>query len=724
MGRPHLIMGAAKTEPFIMDRLSSPPINHQIITYRLLRAIGESLEPESVAYLAVEKVVELTGWPTVAILAPNANGLMTVRAAMGSLLTDVGIHGRAYRTGDTQMVDNLIGDSDEGPTYQKFYSALSIPMTRSRRRLGVFSVENDEPFTPGDVLLAESMAEVIALALDHAELYAESQRRLAAQTALQEATATITASLELPVVLNRIAEQMCRAVGATSVYICSYEKEAQSSTVLAEYVSQMADPLEQTSSLGVTYHMSEQFPNDVAYLDSGELSVKYVDDAGLSAGERSHMQQFGAQTVLTLPLKMGEDTIAYAEIWDSRRRRQFSDSELALCRGIAQHAAIALENARLFQVVQEEHGRFQALIAADNDGIILVGTDGRILLFNPPGFAFFQLDGTPETWIGRSVYEAIAWLQKRWPQVAQAIEAETNRVAAGDGTVAEGEFELPPRTIHWRNLPVMLDGQPLGRLIVLRDTTQEQALEKMREDLTHTMVHDLRGPLTAISISLEALQMMEQAPGVTPERRLQTIERASSSTQKMLELVEAILELSRLESGHLQLNYQPVVFGDLLTSVVDGHIPLAREKEIEINCHVEGSLPSVAVDRRLIERVLQNLVNNALKFTPQGGWVCVAVQKNPADTGSVSIVVTDSGPGVPAEMQNHLFEKFSRGMQKERGSGLGLYFCRMVVEAHHGRIWLANSSETGTTIQFTLPFCPESQSAQTIPSDSLQFPVV
>ncbi len=715
----------------MIDRLASPPVNHQIITYRLLRAIGESLEPESVAYLAVEKVVELTGWPTVAILAPSASGLMTVRAAMGSLLTDVGIHGRAYRTGDTQMVDNLIGDSDEGPTYQKLYSALSIPMIRSRRRLGIFSVENDQPFTPSDVLLAESMAEVIALALDHAELYEQSQQRLIAQTALQEATATITTSLELPVVLNRIAEQMCRAINATSAYICSYEKDLRSTTVLAEYVSQAATPLEQLSDLGVTYGLPEHFPNDITALERGELAVTYRDDARLSEAAQAHLERFGAQTVLTIPLQIGGDTIAYAELWESRRRRTFTDSEMALCRGIAQHAAIALENARLFQAIREEHGRFQALIAANDDGIVLVGIDGRILLINRPAFDFFQLESGPEEWMGRSVQEAVNWLRSRSPEAACVIATEAKRVAAGDSAAGEGEFDLPPRMVHWRNLPVLLDGQPMGRLIVLRDTTQQHALEQMRDDLTHTMVHDLRGPLTAISISLDALQMMEQAPNITPERRRQTIERAGSSTQKLLALVESILELSRLENGRLELSYQQVSLAEVLTGVVDGQIPLAREKEIDLICHCPEPAPVLVMDRSLIERVVQNLIHNALKFTPNGGQVCVAGQYDET-RAAASVTVTDSGPGVPVEMQTHLFEKFSRGMQRERGSGLGLYFCRMAVEAHHGRIWLANSSDAGTTIQFLLPLspeplspeplspeplAPESQSAQTIPVD-------
>ncbi len=706
MDVPTINTGAPVVDSFIMTMLtSSPQVNQQIITFKLLRAIGESLEPENVAYLAVEKVAELTGWSSAAILTPNAQGMMVVRAAIGNLLTDVGIHGRTFRTGDTQHITDLLGDSDEGPTYQKLYSTLSILISRGRQRLGVFNVENDAPFSSDDVLLAESMAEVIALALANAELYTQSQRRLAAQTALQEAVSTISYSLELPVVLNRIAEQMCRTVGVTSAYICSYEKETGTSTILAEYIGEEAAPAERVSDLGVTYYLPKKFPAEIALLEKGVLSIRQVDDPDLTDMRRAHMQQYGAQTALIIPLKMGGDTVAYAELWESRHRRTFTDSERALCQGIAQHAAIAIENARLFQAIREEHGRFHALIQSNKDGIILVSTDGRIMLMNAPGIAYLHLNGSSETWAGHTVQEMTRLLQPYAPQAAIILEAETTRVNLGNQEGGAGEFEIPPRILSWRNLPVMIEGQSIGRLILLRDVTQEHAVEKMRADLTHTMVHDLRGPLTAIALSLEVLQMLEQTPQETAVRRRQAIDRAYGGTQKLLGLVEAILELSRLESGHLSLNIQPIVLADMVAGILDVQLPLTREKGISLVCNVARSLPPLFADKSLIERVLQNLVENAVKFTPTGGQVSITGQLT-VDERMFCIGVRDTGPGVPAEMQAHLFQKFSRGSQKERGSGLGLYFCKMVVEAHHGFIWLAHSDDNGTNIQFTLPAAP------------------
>lgn len=695
------------SNPPISNMITQPTINHQIITFKLLRAIGESLEPEGVAYLAVEKVIDLTGWVSVAILSPNHEGHLFVLAAMGTLLTDIGMNGRAFRTGDTQLDNELIGESDEGPTYQKTYSALSVPITRGRRRLGVFNIENEEPFTQDDVFLAEAMAEVIGLAMDNAELYAKAQRRLVAQTAMQEAVSVISSTLELSDVLKRIAEQMGQAVQATSTYICSYDKETMASMVLAEYYSQEASEQESQSDLGVTYYLPEDFPEDVEFLEEGRLGIQYFDDYGLSDGTKTHYEKYGAKTVLTIPLQVGGNTIAFAELWDSHEKRTFTDEQITLCRGIAQHAAIAIENARLFQAIREDHGRFQALIDSDEDGIILVSLQGQILVLNSPAHAVLHLPDNSHDWIGKNIETIIDVLSEKVPAAGTAFQAESDRILNGDELTAEGELEIPPKIIHWRNLPVLADGLALGRLIVMRDITTERALQRMQEDLTDTMVHDLRGPLTAVSISLEVLEMMESSGVATPEKRQNAIGRAQASTKKLLSLVESILEISRLESGHLALNHEFVDFTKIVNDAMDELLPVAQEKHISLMCHMPQSLPEINVDRALISRVLQNLIDNAVKFTPEDGKVCLTVNQD--KDAAITVSVQDNGSGIPLDVQENLFQKFSRGDQKKRGSGLGLYFCRMVMEAHDGRIWLDHSDENGTTIQLKLPLVAVSQ---------------
>lgn len=703
MGKPIETIISTKNKPLIMNAPRGLDNNHQIITYKLLRAIGESLQPENVAYQAVEKVHELTGWSTVALLSANEDGLLVIRAAIGYVLTDIGINGRAFRTGDTQHVTDLIGESDIGPTYQKTYSALAIPIIRYRRQLGVFNIEKEDPFDQDDILLAESMAEVIALALDHAELHAQAQRRLRAQTALQEAISTISFSLELPTVFTRIAEQMRHALNVTSSYIYSYQSADTHGRLLARYTADEANPIEKNADLNMMNEMPPHFLMDVAALANGTALVYQVNSLELLPVRRNHMLQHGIQTVLIVPLQISQGTIAFVELWESRYPRIFLEDELSLAQGIAQHAALAIENARLFQKMQEEHGRFQALIQANKDGIVMIDMNGRVLLINQPAILLLHLPEGPEQWIGATADQLIQLIRRHSPQAAKAMQIELNRINTGDDTPGEGEVEIAPYFLHWRNLAVITDNQTIGRVVLLRDITQERSLERMRDDLTHTMVHDLRGPLTSILLSLEVLQMLDQLPADLIERRTNAVNRAYSSTQKLLRLVEDILELSRLESGWLSLNLQSVSLVDVVGNVLDVELPLARDKNIELISNVSPILPFVQVDRGLMERVLQNLVENAVKFTPLGGRVTVTAQLSSHDDQLLLVTVCDTGGGVPREVQEHLFQKFTRGVQVERGSGLGLYFCKMVVEAHNGRIWLANTDETGTNIQFTLP---------------------
>ncbi|MCP4360038.1 MAG: GAF domain-containing protein [Chloroflexi bacterium] len=681
----------------------SEQISHQIITYKLLRAIGESLEPVYVAYTAVSTVIDLMEWLSATILTPNHDGALIVRAAMGIQLTDQGVNGRAFRTGDTQVVDNIIGESDIGPTYQTTYHALAVPILRGKWRVGVFNIENDQPFTQDDVLLAGSMAEVIGLALDNAELYAQSQRRLAAQTALQEAASTIASTLDLPVVLNRIAEQMGKAVQATSAYICGYDKATKTSTVLAEFYSDLANQKERVSDLGTVYYLPEDFPEGIEFLEEGQPAVTYVDDKDLTEGERDHLKQYDGRTILSIPLQIGGKTIAYAELWDSWQHRVFTDNELSLCQGIAQHAAIAIENARLFQAIEKEHGRLHALIEADDNGVILIGGSGNMLVINAGALSMLGLSGQPKEWVGRPLQKVIQNLVQISSEASQIVQHELNRFWEGDETIGEGEISIASRAFRWRNMPVMNRMVPLGRLITLHDITEQRTLEKIRDDLTHTMVHDLRGPLTSISISLDVLKMLEKSPELFSEKREQAIERVANSTKQLLFLVENILELSRLESGHLELDYQSVHLAEIVETVLEMETPVAKEKVVELSCEVADPLPTCWIDRDLIQRVLYNLVNNGVKFTTPHGRVHIRVQLPTSEPASLLITITDTGHGVSPEIQEQLFQKFSRGTEQARGSGLGLYFCRMVVEAHHGRIWLDHSDQTGSTFCLTLP---------------------
>lgn len=256
---------------------------------------------------------------------------------------------------------------------------------------------------------------------------------------------------------------------------------------------------------------------------------------------------------------------------------------------------------------------------------------------------------------------------------------------------------MESRALHWTNLPVISGKTPLGRLVVLQDVTHERQLQRMRDDLTHAMVHDLRNPLNIVSGTLTMLA--EQLRGQEPDAQ-QLLTLATGSTARMLDLVNGILNISRLETGHMPVNRQPLEMTTLVREVLDAQRSLAAEKQIVLENGLPQTEAAVDADPGLIARVLQNLVGNAVKFTPPGGSIGVQVE---TIAESVRVTVNDSGPGVPPEIEKQLFNKFVRGEQRERGSGLGLAFCRMAVEAHQGEIWYEGRPGKGARFVFSLP---------------------
>jgi signal transduction histidine kinase len=413
---------------------------------------------------------------------------------------------------------------------------------------------------------------------------------------------------------------------------------------------------------------------------------------------------------VSIPLKRGERMLGALSL-ESERVGAFSSDEVRLFGSLAEAIALTMDNARLYMEAVNERQRLTTLIESSRDGIILVGLDKRILVINAPAVEFLGLEGEPLDWALLPVHRALDALFEHAEDAAHDLIAEMSSIEAGDEPASEGEFEVFPRAIQWLNLPVSVEQVPLGRLLVLHDVTEERLLLKMREDLTHTMVHDLRNPLTGISTALQLLDT--KLTGVITPAQHRLFEIAANSTQKMVDLVNSILDLSRLEKGRMPLDPEPVSVPDILAETLRLQSPLSSAKKLHMVTQVVPTLPLAWADGELVGRVLQNLIGNAIKFTPAGGTITIAARQmemSEAESASprtgepvLRISVTDSGPGVPPELQDKLFQKFVVGEQQERGSGLGLAFCKLAVEAHDGEIWVENVSGQGASFVFTLP---------------------
>jgi len=242
----------------------------------------------------------------------------------------------------------------------------------------------------------------------------------------------------------------------------------------------------------------------------------------------------------------------------------------------------------------------------------------------------------------------------------------------------------------------------LARRVQQLTTEKERLaeLEQLRQETTDLIVHDLRSPLTCIEASLQLLQM------ILPEDVLAScakiIDLALDSSKDVLKLVDSLLEMARMESNDLALDLQTVLLLPLVTGTVNRLRLLAEQYHITLELDAPAELPPIQGNAEKLERVLKNLLDNALNYTPGGGSVTVAVR--PVN-GQVEVRVTDTGPGIPPEHRERIFDRFTRVPGSEgrrRGLGLGLAFCRSVVEAHGGRIWVESEVGRGSTFVFTI----------------------
>ena len=281
------------------------------------------------------------------------------------------------------------------------------------------------------------------------------------------------------------------------------------------------------------------------------------------------------------------------------------------------------------------------VIESMGDGVVVLDAQDRIADINP---AAQRMLGVARA---SPVGQPIGAVLRAWPDVVTHV---------GTATESQSEIRLDRDTALY--LDVRLTalrnhyGQITGRLILLRDVTERKLLDELRDDLTRALVHDLRNPLAGISGSL---QILLEEPRSSTRREMLQIARANA--QRMLGLVDSILDVSRLESGQLPLERQPVHLAALVAETLQLQRPLADDKQLHLENAVADDLPAVLVDPRLTVRVLHNLIDNAIKFTPRGGTIRISAHHT-GTPPQLAVSVSDTGPGIPPGLRDRLFQKF------------------------------------------------------------------
>jgi signal transduction histidine kinase len=359
---------------------------------------------------------------------------------------------------------------------------------------------------------------------------------------------------------------------------------------------------------------------------------------------------------------------------------------------LARRISLALDNARLFSEAQERAHAAEALEYVD-DGVILVDEAGIVRLWNPT--AAISLRRPAVEAVGRPIAELLGgdWhsFQSRIP-----VASEPQSVGASRAQTLPVEVQGAER---WLSISAVRF--PGGTVYAFRDVTDERAVEQMKTDFVSTVSHELRTPLAAIYGAAMTLRRRDVA--VEEPQRERLLEVVSSEADRLARIVNDILWASRLESGRMSIAIERCDAAAITTEVVDVLRTRAPEG-IEVAVSKSRGLPQVAADPDKLRQILTNLIDNAIKYSPDGGRVAVEIGRS---GGRVRFHVSDEGLGIPPAEQDRIFEKFfrldpnlTRGVG---GTGLGLYISRELVMRMNGRIWVDSDGRTGSSFFLELP---------------------
>ena len=574
--------------------------------------------------------------------------------------------------------------------------------------LGILVLYYDEPrqFSAEEIELFRNFANLAALAISNARLYTRTdealQRRVEQLSALAVVSRDLASTLSLEDIYQLVLGRAMEATESAAGALLLRDDDGLHLVTQRGLDSAALERIAGAGSLAQMVLAGDPLVIADAAQEPGDLA--------LSDRMRSH---------LAVPVKRG-DAVLGAVVLGSERAGEYNQDDVSFVSQLGAQAHIAIDNVRLFHHIQEARDRLVIILDSMREGLILVDASGWITLTNPQVEPLLGLDPTV---IGQRPVADL--LDDRALSLAERLGFAPNELSAIVAGLAAGAWEPDQRAaervtyevagpdrrfIDRTDAPVHdRAGRVVGLLMVFADVTEAYSLAQARQELTSMIVHDLRGPLTAVMTSLKLLDEVVPADDPVAPAIERTTGMASRAVRKMLNLVDSLLDISKMETGAIALEFGPLDLREACAAVVDDLGPLAQELNITLTTDIPPEVPLLKADSEKAERILLNLVDNALKYTPTGGRVAIhahAPGLGGAADGFVRIDVEDTGPGVPDDHKTRLFDRFAQldGQRgRRRGTGLGLAFCRLAVEAHGGQIWIEDSPQSGAVFAFTLP---------------------
>jgi PAS domain S-box-containing protein len=666
--------------------------------YRVSSVLGQSLSLAATLEAVAQAAAEALGGAGAAVLMPQPEALalagshalpesFTAALAEGveesdGLLTRSAAQGRVLAAPKLARDERLPEAWREAGERDGYHSLLAVPVASPRNEgagLVVVLFTEERVFSEDDLELARHLANATRGALERSELF-EAER--SARALAQQLTRTgrlLTTELDPAAVLDEVVQQAPELVRADA---CAIRVLEDGELVVSAAAGAGAD-----DAIGSRSPASAWLSGDVLQ----SRSPVALDDAASDERLRALDPMLaGNAAYLGVPLLGPEGApLGVLAVYAAQSRR-WREEEVEAMLALAASTSAALANAELYQRVALEKERSFAILANIADGIVAVDREGLVVLWNEAAEKITGVAGAEA--LGRPPAELL-----------QGSLESGSDTPIGDRLVSINRN----REEVWLSLTeaVMRDpaGQVAGRIFAFRDISADRLVEQMKSDFVSSVSHGLRTPLTSIYGFAETLLRQDVLFG---EAERQTfLGYIASESQRLTAIVDALLNVARLDTGDLQVNLAPTdvrgLVGEVVQSAQDGGSSNGHSFVLELPAE---PLPA-NVDRDKLRQVFSILLDNALKYSPEGGTVTVGVERK-RDTVEVS--VADQGVGIPQADQEQIFRKFYRGSDAEArlgpgGTGLGLFIARGLVTAMGGRIWVESREGEGSTFAFELP---------------------
>jgi len=522
------------------------------------------------------------------------------------------------------------------------------------------------------------------------------EEQLSATAMATEAPPPITTQSELQATLRLFVKKVAMILQADKCVIMLYDKESGELQAQVPAFG-MTDEEVRTFRVRATQGIAGQVFREGAPVICDDL----LSD---TRTVREFVALLKVRNSLTVPLVIEfkdenqevveRQTIGVLQVFNKRGGGSFDEEDVRLLTVLARSAASVISNAQLYIAVASAKQQLESTFQSMLSGVLVVGTAGQILLMNSAAKRIFgvpQDDGT-----GQSLASVVG-NDKVQSLVSASLEDEEEKAEEVSlFTPTERIFQVQTALLRGENTAVA------GVVATFNDITELRNVERMKTEFVASVSHELRTPLTSIKGFIRTL--LDDSDGYYDrETQAEFYQIIDQECDRLVRLINDLLNVSRIEAGRaLDLNLKLVDLGGLIAKVAANQESYTTRHQIEIR--VPPGLPSVIADEDKIDQVLTNLINNAIKYSPDGGVVMTSARNTGAE---VEISVQDHGIGIPREHLDKIFGRFHRveggDTRRAGGTGIGLYLVKHLVEAHYGRIWVQSEVGKGSTFTFTIP---------------------